>query len=650
MTSRSTSAIVIFTLSIAAQAADPQIQDPQNKAGGTIAAAAAQPNPAKPKVTGVLSKVLSYVPPAKASRSDPTLISPAEIQRGLIPLRLKFQLAPGAPPSDATRSTMSPAALQFFGSSRAFSVKMDDQALHRIDADVAVITIEVDRPEIVGPEMPFRPFNRDARISHLVPELIATHGALDGQGVRAAVIDGGAVRRSHVEFRTVEGDPGSSRVEVTTASPLSNHSTHVAGTLGSRGKKPQTLGMAPALTIVSTDFDNDLAKLAKLAPSVQVSNHSYGPLAGWASEQTSGGRRWYWWGDKVVHKTEDVKFGKYTTDEAELDRILFENPHLLTFIAAGNDRSDGPPQQPISHYDVMSEGGTLRWVLSADTHLDDGWDHGGYDTITGLGLAKNAICIGSIDDVTSSSPIRTVSYSAWGPADDGRIKPDLVANGQTLYSLSAAGDEAYEESSGTSMASPTAAGIATLLVQLYRKTRAIEGRGPSASEIKAVMIHTAVDAGAPGPDAVYGWGSIDALAAGTVLARVADHTVAVESVAADATFSRDFTASGDPIRVTVVWTDPPAPPNQKGLDDGTRVLQNDLDLVVIGPTGTKFFPYTLSRAQAAVPATSSGPNRRDNVEVVDATSEPGTWKVEVSGARLRPGESQKLAVVTSGLR
>ena len=49
-----------------------------------------------------------------------------------------------------------------------------------------------------------------------------------------------------------------------------------------------------------------------------------------------------------------------------------------------------------------------------------------------------------------NDPIEMTNYSSWGPADDGRIKPDLVADGQMLLSTSIEDDEAYIEITGTS--------------------------------------------------------------------------------------------------------------------------------------------------------------------------------------------------------
>lgn len=107
------------------------------------------------------------------------------------------------------------------------------------------------------------------------------------------------------------------------------------------------------------------------------------------------------------------------------------------------------------------------------------------------------------------------TFSSWGPTDDGRIKPDLVANGVSVYSSTASSDSSYDGTySGTSMATPNAAGSAALLQQLYANTF---GQRPRASLLKALLIHTADDLGNPGPDYKFGWGLINLKAAADIV-------------------------------------------------------------------------------------------------------------------------------------
>lgn len=521
-----------------------------------------------------------------------------------------------------------------------------------------VARIEVVPPSHVPPPMELVPFNLDARLAHNVNLFEVNIHNGGGATVVAAIIDGGSVRKSHIEFQTNRVSLGEPTV------PENAHSTHVAGTMAATGNNPQARGMAPKMKLLSYSFSgNDLGKLEEIADKVQVSNHSYGPYAGWARVQLPDGTwPWLWFGDATVSGQEDVQFGRYTSSCQVLDAILVKHPQLLSVVAAGNDRSDGPPRQPVLHYiyQVNPATGTVEWVRSSAIRNTDGFKSGGLDTIAGLGVSKNALCVGAINDLfhqgglLSSARIETTYFSSWGPTDDGRIKPDVVANGQALTSptIPPPGgtnnpDNLYEEMSGTSMACPTASGIASVLAEYFQTKK---GRRPFSPEIKALLIHTATDAGEPGPDPKFGYGSINALRAGEVIRGTNGDSVRYEEVGRDATKSYTYSGTSSPVRVTIAWLDPPAHTNTGPLNDSTRTLQNDLDLTVISPDGKTHFPYQLNRANPLAPAICTGPNAVDNVEMVEAPGAPGTWKVEISATGLQSGDTQRYAIVISGLR
>jgi hypothetical protein len=518
----------------------------------------------------------------------------------------------------------------------------------RLASDPEVVSIQVMRPPNRAPVV-IDAFNRDARRTHFVDVFVSTYNLDEGNGLTAAIFDGGGVRASHREFSGTEG----SRVTLKTKQPADQHATHVAGTMIAAGVEPKSKGMAPRARLVSLDWQNDVQKLSELDGAVSISNHSYGPLSGWAYDRDR--EIWRWWGDRTLSETEDATFGQYTENERRLDELvsLATRARLLPFVAAGNDRGERPMRPGERHlvYNIVNN--DLAWEVSLATRPPDGGPLG-LDTVTGLCVAKNVVCVGAIHDLDPSDPknFRITDYTAFGPTDDGRVKPDVTANGQYLYSAASADDESYVQLPGTSMASPTAAGIGILLTQHFEKRRQ---RLPLSIELKGILIHSSFDAGEKGPDVKFGWGVVNALAAGHVVAKTKEHLI--ETFDATTT-AREWklpsnglkTEDGKQIRVTLVWNDPaPGRAPAGTLDNPASVLQNDLDLELVDPDGKRYSPYKLSASTPLAAAITSGPNRVDNVEVIDAPHKPGTWRIVVKAFKLSSGSSQKAAILTTGL-
>ena len=77
---------------------------------------------------------------------------------------------------------------------------------------------------------------------------------LTGDGVSVGVWDGGQIRSTHQEL--------TGRVTlVDTALAFSDHSTHVAGTIGASGVTASAEGMAEGVTVRSRDFNKDVTEL-----------------------------------------------------------------------------------------------------------------------------------------------------------------------------------------------------------------------------------------------------------------------------------------------------------------------------------------------------------------------------------------------------
>ena len=139
-------------------------------------------------------------------------------------------------------------------------------------------------------------------------------------------------------------------------------------------------------------------------------------------------------------------------------------------------------------------------VVAAGNEADVPWHY-----ITAPGDAEGVITVGSVDvPVGVTRPPLIAISSSRGPTADGRIKPDVVAPGQGVIVADLRGGD-YLRSSGTSFAAPMVSGICALLLQ------ANPHWGPE--EVLESLRSTALDLGEAGPDTLYGWGQVDALAA-----------------------------------------------------------------------------------------------------------------------------------------
>ncbi len=436
---------------------------------------------------------------------------------------------------------------------------------------------------------------------------------LTGVGVTLGEWDGGGVLSTHQEFAT--------RILTTEGAPHF-HSTHVAGTMIASGFSAASRGMAFAAELKAYDWTNDLSEMAaQAALGLRASNHSYGFITGWTSNYFGDGK-WAWFGDPGVSQTEDYRFGFYDDEARDWDQIAYNAPYYLMVKSAGNDRNEGP------------SGSVMHWVFNG------GWDtvmvarsrdgNAGYDCLNGSGVSKNALVVGAVNDLVGgySTPgtVSMSSFSAWGPTDDGRIKPDVVANGVALTSALETSNSAYGSLSGTSMATPSVTGSVGLLLEHHRNLHGNDSI--LASRVKGIILHTADEAGTdPGPDYRFGWGLMNTLKAANVMALdvaegAGSHIREVDIALGGATLIDVGSTGTEPLRATICWTDAAGISPPTSLDPPDQMLRNDVDLRIVRKSdGAIFTPWTLNPASPAA-AASTGDNSRDNVEQVVINS-PG---------------------------
>ena len=445
-----------------------------------------------------------------------------------------------------------------------------------------------------------------------------------------AVWDGGSARSTHQEF--------GGRVSVRDGSASIDHATHVAGTMIAAGVVASAKGMAPIAPLASYDWNSDKTEMTAAGAATAseaisstnkflISNHSYGYISGW--NYVAGGapyRVWEWYGNGTTAASIEADFGAYNTYAQESDALAFNAPYYLIFRSAGNERNNNPAAGQMV---ALSPGSTNVVAYDPSLHpAGDGSYRGGFDNIGYDAVAKNVITVGSVLDAVTSgtrdpSKATPSAFSSFGPTDDGRIKPDVVANGEGLYSSLNSGDASYGTYSGTSMSTPNAAGTAALVAQDYVR---LFGQAMRASTLKGLLIHTADDRGNAGPDYKYGWGLVNGKAAADFIrdhhanplkVRIAENTMPTNG----STITREFVWDGvSPIRATLSWTDPAGTATTTS-DLRSPRLRNNLDLKVIAPDGTQFFPYVMpfvgawTQESMDLPATT-GVNSTDNVEQV----------------------------------
>ncbi|MFZ0389486.1 MAG: S8 family serine peptidase [Calditrichia bacterium] len=283
----------------------------------------------------------------------------------------------------------------------------------------------------------FKTNNLDAAETISTDEVWQFPYFLDGTSITAAIWDGGMVRNSHQELvgRVIQQD---------TASKPNYHATHVAGTMIATGSSANAQGMAYQANLDAYDWGADLSEIFLSPVWTNVSNHSYSITAGWDYDDSL--EVWFWYGDETISETEDFNFGFYTSRSDTVDDYInFYRPYHLIVVAVGNDRTDNGPGPNGGHY-VWSPADTA-WIWSTTTRdPDGGLSH--FDCIPGgLATAKNVLTVGAVYDInggySQTGDVVMTDFSSWGPTDDGRIKPDIVANGYELYSCTSLNNSSY---------------------------------------------------------------------------------------------------------------------------------------------------------------------------------------------------------------
>jgi uncharacterized repeat protein (TIGR01451 family) len=480
------------------------------------------------------------------------------------------------------------------------------EELHRITASIPTAVFDqvtglddVRWVEEVPP--PPKRSNDGSRLNVQADVVQAAPYNLTGNGVALGIWDGGSVDQFHDDF--------AGRITIGQPSTVDDHATHVAGTMAgsgalsaSRGGSPnQWRGMAPGARIISYDFNGDVIT----EHNTPINTH------GIVLSQNS-------WGFVIDSFFFDncYLYGDYSSLAPDFDEIVtgVYGRGISVIFAAGNDRSSG---------DCGLNNGPPNYV--------------NYRSLGPPATAKNIIAVGAINSDNST----ITEFSSWGPVDDGRVKPDLVApgceaNGEGFIKSALPGDS-YGNSlfCGTSMAAPAVSGVIALLTEDYR---ALYGTNPLPSTIKGLLLHTAedMDDGTSwfnqGPDYASGYGRLQAQAAVDHL-RTSGFLIGAIGHGETNSYVFNLPAGSTEVKLTLVWDDPAGQPN------AAIALVNDLDLVVFDPNNARKYPWTLNPANPGAPAVRTAEDHLNVVEqvYVDAAVVGGGWRVSVGGRNIPTG-------------
>jgi len=358
----------------------------------------------------------------------------------------------------------------------------------------------------------------------------------------------------------------------------------------------------------------------------------------------------------------------YDGDAADIDDVMWRLRDYNIFFAAGND------------------GVGTRQVTNA--------------------AKNNVVVAATDSPTDGGNVENLASYSNHGPTLDGRIKPDIAAPGTVRAATENSGvsssfgnstsrtaldaavnpvgpdnNRSLALTGGTSFSSPMVAGAALLARQYFTDgyypggaRNAANVFNPSNALIKAIILNsgrnmtgrnTASDgtngASGPLPNFGQGWGRIaldDALHFTgdrrelNVLADIwngaatGDSTRPAPNAAITTgetqTYQLTNVSTVEPLRITLVWSDPKAAPS------ASVALVNNLDLEVVDPQGAVYRGNVNFASAYSQPANGAAFDNRNPVEAIYIQFPLfGTYTVRVIGANV-PGNGQMQVVAQPG--
>ena len=405
--------------------------------------------------------------------------------------------------------------------SNSITVTVDPLDLHDLSVINEVWYIE----PIDAPSFPENKTARTLHRSNTINTNYASGKHYNGEGINIMMQDDGLVG-PHIDR---QGRVDQSFCNGCSSSSSNDHGDHVSGTImGAGNLDPLGKGMADgAFLYVYGSSNNNYYDVPNLYLNydVLITSKSY-------SDGCNAG---------------------YTSLARDLDEQINMYPSLIHVFSAGNNGSS-----------------------------DCGYGAGsGWGNVTGgHKQGKNVIATANLTETGGLA-----SSSSRGPAEDGRIKPDIGAKGTDVYSP--VSPYTYDSYTGTSMACP---GVSGVMAQLYHAYKDLNNdEFPSSALMKCILLNSADDIGNPGPDFKHGWGEVNAYKALNILE--------------NNTYFSDSISQGDnnvhlitiptgvkQVKIMTYWHDKEASAN------ASISLVNNINSYITDPNGIVYNPWVLDES------------------------------------------------------
>lgn len=458
------------------------------------------------------------------------------------------------------------------------------------------------------PDPAFTALNDQSR-THMQTNTMRTYFTtdLDGSGQIVAVADAG-LDEDHGDFGTRVVGSYDVIGDGSTADKHSGHGTHVSCTVLGDGFRGGYGGVAQAAELYFQAMENDNTGNFQSPSLNNLLNTAYN-----ANARTHTNS----WGSSAASQQ-----GKYNSETEDVD-----------------DRAN--------YYDRYYNGREGLTILFAAGN--DGPDSG---TVSPPATSKNIISVGNHQNRYNGAPNTMMSGSSRGPTDDGRIKPDLVAPGGYVRSCRAqeAADTGtatwsnsyYLEYTGTSMATPNAAGAATMVREYLQEIA--QRPSPQGALVKALLVLGAQDMGTRDiPNDDEGWGRINlrnTLAPSTGQGIWVDDRSVMSGTGNSKTYAFNLTQNSGLFKAVLTWSD------ERGSRFSNAQLVNDLDLEITDPDGTVYLGNDFANGRSTTGGTRDSVNNLE-VVLIDAAVQ-GTWTVKVKDAQHSGSKTQPYAIAVLG--